>query len=195
MAAHIVTVIGGIALWTVVVPFIWEKVKDWFPRRNPVPKKQKAAIDIAKESKKYLPLTPDLIMDAIRFHGYIPLIDDNGTIRFRVDGELVYITYDSDIVTLYKGYSLDSSYADIGLMRLASFWAEQEYKIGKIFVADDDSSIAFSVSYFEHTFANFCATLPAYIQILESLRKKHIEIYDAELERRQKNDNEQRILS
>lgn len=189
MAARIVTVIGGIALWTVVVPFIWEKVKDWFPRRNPVPKKQKAAIDIAKESKKYLPLTPDLIMDAIRFHGYIPLIDDNGTIRFRVDGELVYITYDSNIVTLYKGYYLDSSYADIGLMRLASFWAEQEYKIGKIIVADDDSSIAFSVSYFELTFANFCGTLPSYIHILESLHKKHIEVYDSELAGRQADTN------
>lgn len=114
----LISIIGGITLWTVVVPFIWEKAKDWFPRRNSVPKKQKAAIDIAKESKKYLPLTPDLIMDAIRFHGYIPLIDDNGTIRFRIDGELLYITYDSKIVTLYKGYYLEPSYANIELIKL-----------------------------------------------------------------------------
>lgn len=33
---NLISIIGGVALWTFVVPFIWEKVKDWFPRRNPV---------------------------------------------------------------------------------------------------------------------------------------------------------------
>lgn len=195
MAARIITVIGGIALWTVVIPFIWEKAKGWFPRKNPVPKKKEAALDIAKESEKYLPLTPDLIMDAIRFHGYVPLIDDNGTIRFRVDGELLFITYDSKIVTLYKGYNLEAPNADMDLFRESCFWAEQEYKIGKIGIASDDSSISFSVSYLEHTFANFCATLPSYLQILETLHQKHIEIYLDEMKRRQVNDNEPRMLS
>ena len=73
-----------------------------------------------KGSRDQLPLDADLIAEAVKFNGYVPVKGED-SVSFMVQGERYFITTDRLPYTIVvKQYGIDQSKYDTDLMRLAA---------------------------------------------------------------------------
>lgn len=194
MDAHIISVIGGITLWTVVVPFVWDKIRSRRDRKAPAPEPK--VMDVGQESVNYTPLTPELVKEAVRVNGYVPVTDKDGDIVFKVNGQEYWILMDSmPRLSVYRTFNFNPEKIDTGKFYDAALKVNRDYAIGKVYISDDFTKISFVSSFLEFTFANLCVSLCHYVGIVNDISQRHAELYTEMVNTPEETREEPKMLS
>ena len=134
-------------------------------------------------------ITPQLISDAVKFAGYVPLVSDN-FVEFRIQGEKYFIrTERLPYLTVDKGYVVDPEDFDIELMRQAAAIVTRDIFIGKITLSDDGTVLRFQADAFEPSYGHFRDSIQNYLSIIVDTQERFREVYDDLREKKEKLDN------
>lgn len=121
-------------------------------------------------------LTHELIKEAVRFNGFVPIDLNEDLIGFKVNGENYCITTGAlPIINIHKGYSIDPADYDIDIMKKASAFVTDNCIVGKVSV--DEDGIGFNVGTIECSYEHLCASLNYYLRVIQDLKDRHCQIY------------------
>lgn len=122
-----------------------------------------------KGSRDLLPLDADLIAEAVKFNGYVPVKGED-SVSFMVQGERYFITTDRLPYTIVvKQYGIDQSKYDTGLMRLAADQTTHNRVLGKVVLSEDGDALTFYVGGVECQYGNFRDSLVEMVRIVDGL--------------------------
>lgn len=129
-------------------------------------------------------LDRDLIMEAIRFNGFVPGADE-GWIFFRKQG----LTYGIDtghlpMFIIMRHYDLDKNEWDMELLRHAAHRVSDEIIMAKVLLTgENEDGISFQIISFEDCYGHLKDFLCRYLSIIDESHTRLFEIYN-ELEKR-----------
>ena len=123
-------------------------------------------------------LTPDLVVEAVKFNGYVPDKNED-SVFFMVQGEKFLVTTDNlPFLSVTKVYGIDKDQTDIELMRKAAFESTFEKMLGKAFLSDDGNTLYFNVSAIEPQYGRFRNMLGRYVAIVSELEARFSDTYN-----------------
>lgn len=123
-------------------------------------------------------LTHELVKEAVRFNGYVPVNLSENLVGFKVDGENYCITTDRiPLMTIHKGYTIDKSEHDLDLMKRAAIEVSEGCMVGDVSLDRDGEGISFNIGTVECSYEHLCASLSYYLRIIQDLKDRHISTY------------------
>ena len=129
-------------------------------------------------------LDRELIMEAIRFNGFVPEADE-GWIFFKKQG----LTYGIDtghlpMFIIMRHYDLDKNEWDMELLRQAAHRVSDEIIMAKVLhTGENEDGISFQIISFEDSYGHLKDYLCQYLSIIDESRTRLFDIYN-ELEKR-----------
>ena len=138
-------------------------------------------------------LTPELVADAVKYNGYVPIPDGN-SVDLMIQGERYSIWTDRlpyCMVTL--SFTIDPERYDIDLLRRAAFMVTDGMYLGKASISPDGTALNFSAESFEPAYGHFRDSLTSYLDILNEARRRLSDVYES-LQKEQKDQEEQKGL-
>jgi len=88
----------------------------------------------------------EICMNILREEGYIPSIDEDGDIRFKMQGLTLYVMTDKDDpmflrIILPKFWEIESD-EEFAKVHFVANKMNTEYKVGKVFIANNNTTAA-----------------------------------------------------
>lgn len=142
---------------------------------------------------KLLPLTREGIMDIIRFEGYIPRLEEDGRIVFKVEGRPYRVNYDAPKLHLWHGFAVLPSEHKVKVAQIKELATAVSKGIimaeidVKEFPDEDMVGISVSLYAFCHYDEELRNTFPIYLDIIQEAMARfnqNLELLSNELPRR-----------
>lgn len=129
-------------------------------------------------------LDRDLIMEAIRFNGFVPEAEDNW-IFFKKQGNTYgIVTERLPLFTIMRHYDLDKNEWDMELLHQAAHKVADEIVMAKVlFTGEDEDGISFQLTSFEDDYGHLKDFLCRYLSIIDESYARLFDAYN-ELEKR-----------
>ena len=129
-------------------------------------------------------LDSDLIMEAIRFNGFVPEADE-GWIFFKKQGNTYgIVTERLPLFTIMRHYDLDKKEWDMGLLHQAAHMVADDLIMAKVLITgEDEDGISFEIASFEDGYGHLKEFLCRYLSIIDESHARLIDTYN-ELEKR-----------
>ena len=137
-------------------------------------------------------LTHELVKEAVRFNGYVPIDLNENLVGFKVDGENYCITTDRiPLMTIHKGYTVDKGEHDLELMNKAAYEVTEGCIVGEVRLDSDGEGISFNIGTVECSYEHLCASLSYYLRVIQDLKDRHIAVYHDMLKEKESTVREQ----
>jgi hypothetical protein len=123
----------------------------------------------------------DMYMDYLREEGYVPSVDSDGDIAFKVEGGSYYIIVDEDdptyFIILYPNFWEIESEEERALASDVIMYVNDTTKVAKIYITSwDDTSIEAGI--FLNTAEDFVHHFPRMMTVMRLARQKFIDGMD-----------------
>ncbi len=132
------------------------------------------------------PLTEELVMEAIRYNGFVPDLDGNW-ITFRVEGHTFAIERGRlPDMSMVKIYGLDHKERDIEVMKETARQISDEIFMSKMLIwGDYEDQVAFQVALVREEYGHFKRTMMGYVHLIQATDEHSREVYDQILKQRE----------
>ena len=129
-------------------------------------------------------LDRNLIMEAIRFNGFVPEAEDNW-IFFKKQGDTYgIVTERLPLFTIMRHYDLDKKEWDMGLLHQAAHMVADDLIMAKVLITgEDEDGISFQLTSFEDDYGHLKDFLSRYLSIIDESYFRLVDAYN-ELEKR-----------
>ena len=123
-------------------------------------------------------LTPDLVVDVVKYNGYVPDRGEDGVL-FMIQGERYFVPTDMlPCVAIMKRFNISEGNYDIALMREAARKATESRWMGKCGLSDDGKLLTFFMASIEHKYGHFRDEFNDFVSIVDQLERDFGETYN-----------------
>ncbi|MBR1927940.1 MAG: hypothetical protein IJ840_09385 [Bacteroidales bacterium] len=123
-------------------------------------------------------LTPDLVVDVVKYNGYVPDRGEDGVL-FMIQGERYFVPTDMlPCVAIMKRFNISEGNYDIALMREATRKTTESRWMGKCGLSDDGKTLIFFTASLEHKYGHFRDVFNDSVSVVNDIENLFGETYN-----------------